>query len=244
MVNTAKKTTTTATKTSKTSTTTTKAMNPPALQEAPAFPFTAKEVSARGKAIRQELRKVDSAFESIAFNLYWFYDKKAFEAVGYKNIYDMASKEFGIARGTTNNFINVVDRFAERDENGMVVEKISENFRDFKSSQLIAMLGKTNEELEDISPEMSVRDIKKALKGSSDSGDSSEESGSSSSATEEAGADSDGDIIEAKEINRQVLVSFRSMKEYNAYLDSMNDYIANALKKKDNKYVVEISITW
>lgn len=243
MANTVKKTTTTATKIVKNNTATTKAMNPPALQEAPAFPFTAKEVSARGKAIRQELRKVDSAFESIAFNLYWFYDKKAFEAVGYKNIYDMASKEFGIARGTTNNFINVVDRFAERDENGTVVEKISENFRDFKSSQLIAMLGKTNEELEDISPEMSVRDIKKALKGSSDSGDSLEESGNGSS-TGEVEADSDSDIIEAKEINRQVLVSFRSMKEYNAYLDSMNDYIANALKKKDNKYVVEIAITW
>lgn len=209
----------------------TEVMNAP-VNETVALPYTAKEVKTRGLAIRNELKKVDSAFERIAFNLYWFYENKAFETVGYKNIYDMASKEFGIARGTTSNFINVVDRFAERDENGNIIEKISDNYKNFKSSQLIVMLGKSDEELKEIDADMSVREIKKALKGET------EETAETDAGTDAAAENED---IEVKEINRQVLVKFRNMDEYNHYLDGMNDLIEKALKKNKE---VEIAVVW
>lgn len=221
-------------KTNKTTeTATTETMNTP-VQEVVLLPYTAKEVKARGVAIKNELNKVDSAFERIAFNLYWFYKNKAFEAVGYKNIYDMASKEFGVARGTTSNFINVVERFAERDENGNIIERISENYKVFKSSQLIAMLGKSDEELKEIEPDMSVREIKKTLKGESDT---------DTADTDNADTDNAVDKTEetTPEINRQMLVKFNNMEEYNHYLDGMNDLIEKALRK--NK-IVEVSIVW
>ncbi len=209
----------------------TEVMNTP-VQEVVALPYTAKEVKARGVAIKNELKKVDSAFERIAFNLYWFYENKAFEVVGYKNIYDMASKEFGIARGTTSNFINVVDRFAERDENGNVIERISKNYKDFKSSQLIAMLGKSDEELKEIDAEMSVREIKKALKGEG-------ETDTADTDTDTAPEESEDETSTGE--NRQLLVKFTNMAEYNRYLDGMNDVIEKALRKDK---VVEISIVW
>lgn len=218
--------------------TTKNAMNAPTVMEAVQLPYTVQEVSTRGKAIRNELKKIDGAFEKIAFNLHWFYVTEAFKAVNYKNIYDMAAKEFGISRGTTSNFINIVERFAERDENGKILDRIAERYSGFGSSKLILMLGCDEEKLLSINPKMSVREIKKTL-----SADKTSEAETEVNAVMQS-EDIPEQEIKVTEINRQTLVSFRSMSEYNAYLDAMNDYIANTLSKKGNKYTVEIAITW
>lgn len=106
-----------------------------------------------------------SSFD-IAFALHFIYENCYYKIGGFKNIYEYASKRYGIARGTTNNFINLVDRFADL-KNQESFELKSE-FADYSSTQLICMLGHTDDELKEknITPSMSSRDIKKALKDS------------------------------------------------------------------------------
>lgn len=214
-------------------------LNPPAI---PAFTDVAfaKEADRRNKAIKSELKKISSSFEKIAFHLHWFYCNAAYKELGYDNIYTFASKEYCIARGTTNNYINVVERFAERGEHGEILERIRPELRDFQSSKLIALLDVEDDELKEFTSDMSVRDIKKKVKDMT----SSEDSESRESNTN----DSHDEIrVTATEINRQTVVTFASIEEYNDYLDGMNDLIEKALKSKafkEGNKKIEVSIVW
>uniref|UniRef100_UPI004057B76A hypothetical protein n=1 Tax=Acetatifactor sp. TaxID=1872090 RepID=UPI004057B76A len=221
-------------------------MNPPIEETAvvTATPYTdvafAKEAQKRNKSIKTELAKIDNSFEKIAFNLYWFSHNKAYEQLGYKTFADLASKEFNIAKSTAYNFINVVERFAERDEKGEVVERIREEYKDFKSSKLIALLDvPMDEQLSEFDADMSVRDIKKKVKEltKEDVEENAED------------AAEDDSIIDttAEEIHRQEVISFSDIAAYNDYLDKMTDLIEKNLKSKafkDGKHKIEVSVVW
>ena len=205
----------------------------------------AKEAKKHHTSIKAELAKIDSSFEKIAFNLYWFHETKGYEQLGYKSIAEFTAKEYGIAKGTTYNFINVVDRFGERDENGNITGRIAEEYKDYKSSKLIALLDVPMlEQLDEFSADMSVRDIKKKVKELN-----ADVSSDENSATDAPDADADENIIDAEftEINRQKVIDFTTLDDYNAYLDSMSDLIEKNLKSKlfkDGKHKIEISIVW
>lgn len=197
------------------------------------------ETTKRSKVIKTELGKVESSFSRIAFNLHWFYANDAHKALGYKNVYDFAKVEFGIARGTCNNFINVVERFGKRVD-GKIIEQIDDCYKDFKSSQLTLMLGLTDSDIEKLDADMSVRDMKKKIK------EISSDEKTSDSAT---GNEDDEDIsnsgvidVESKEVNRQVLITIASKDDYDAQEDKIYDMICRALREPNNK--VEISYIW
>lgn len=196
------------------------------------------EMSRRSRAIRKELCSIEGSFSKIAFNLHWIHENGSYKTLGYKNVYDFAKLEFGIARGTCSNFINVVERFAKRD-GGQVVEQIDDCYKDFKSSQLILMLGLSDSEIKKLDCGMSVRDMKKQIKTMT-----AEESGQSacgSSPSEEEGKEEVIDV-DSKEVRRQVLITICDMGEYDSQEDKIYDMIRRALK--DPKHRVEIAYTW
>lgn len=206
---------------------------------------TLKEARKRNASISKSLNNVQSSFTRIAFDLYWMYSTSAFGLLGYKNIYDCAAKEHGIARGTCSDFIHIVERFARRDDAGNVLEEIRPELKDYQSSKLIALLGVTDAQLTEFSVDMSVRDIKKKVKELH--GEAQDESGEADT----SGADTSNskEIIDttAQEVNSQTLVAFHNMEEYNKYLDGLNDLIEKALKSKnfeaDHKRI-EIVVKW
>lgn len=206
---------------------------------------TLKEARKRNASISKSLNNVQSSFTRIAFDLYWMYSTSAFGLLGYKNIYDCAAKEHGIARGTCSDFIHIVERFAKRDNTGNVLEEIRPELKDYQSSKLIALLGVTDAQLTEFSVDMSVRDIKKKVKELH--GEVQDESGEADT----SGVDTSNGkkIIDttAQEVNSQTLVTFHNMDEYNKYLDGLNDLIEKALKSKnfeaDHKRI-EIVVKW
>ncbi len=205
---------------------------------------TLKEARKRNASISKSLNNVQSSFTRIAFDLYWMYSTSAFSLLGYKNIYDCAAKEHGIARGTCSDFIHIVERFAKRDEAGNVLEEIRPELKDYQSSKLIALLGVTDAQLTEFSVDMSVRDIKKKVKELH--GEAQDEA---QDETAEADTSNGKEIIDttAQEVNSQTLVTFHNMEEYNKYLDGLNDLIEKALKSKnfeaDHKRI-EIVVKW
>lgn len=172
------------------------------------------------------------------------YSTSAFSLLGYKNIYDCAAKEHGIARGTCSDFIHIVERFAKRDDAGNVLEEIRPELKDYQSSKLIALLGVTDAQLTEFSVDMSVRDIKKKVKELH--GEAQDEA---QDETAESDTSNGKEIIDttAQEVNSQTLVTFHNMEEYNKYLDGLNDLIEKALKSKnfeaDHKRI-EIVVKW
>lgn len=210
---------------------------------------TLKEARKRNASISKSLNNVQSSFTRIAFDLYWMYSTSAFGLLGYKNIYDCAAKEHGIARGTCSDFIHIVERFAKRDDAGNVLEEIRPELKDYQSSKLIALLGVTDAQLTEFSVDMSVRDIKKKVKELH--GEAQDEAQDEVGEADISGADTSNgkEIIDttAQEVNSQTLVTFHNIDDYNKYLDGLNDLIEKALKSKnfeaDHKRI-EIVVKW
>lgn len=108
--------------------------------------------------IDREYKKTELSYLKIATTLYRIYEDSMFVLEDYKNIYDFGMERFSLARGTVNNFVNLVKQFCEQTESGEYVLK--EGYDRFSSSQLIVMLGMPNEFIASIAPDMSVRSIK------------------------------------------------------------------------------------
>ena len=197
----------------------------------------AVEASKRAKNIRTELNKVKKSFTNIAFNLHWLYFNETYKTLGFKNIYDFAKMEFGIARGTCNNFINVIERFAKRVD-GKVVEEIDDCYKDFKSSQLILMLELSDSDIKKLDCGLSVRDMKKEIKKLV----SDEQQEKSTEAESETESENEAIEVESVEINRQVLITINSIEDYDTQEDKIYEIIKRALK--DKKHKVEIAYTW
>lgn len=135
---------------------------------APAFSKEQKDTYSRlDGLIYDRMNDMKKSSFDIAFALHIIYENGYFKIDGYKNIYDYARERYGIARGTTNNFINLVERFADLKNQESL--ELKPEFSDYSSTQLICMLGHTDDELKEknITPSMSSRDIKKALRDDS-----------------------------------------------------------------------------
>lgn len=121
-----------------------------------------KEALKHKNNIKTEFGKIDKSVFKIAFEVHWLYDNQAYISLGYDNIYDLAKSEFGIARGTTSDYINMIDRFGERDDLDNFTGNIMEKYKAYSSSKLIAMHDLLDGEIDNsiLRPEMSVREIK------------------------------------------------------------------------------------
>ena len=146
--------------------------NPPAISEKPAvqvvdspLKMMKQEFTERTNVIKQEMRNIQNSFLVIGFQLHWIKNNNMYRVLDYKNIMDYAEKEFGIKKSTCCNFINIIETYAERDGNGEVIESIAECYRNFSSSQLLAMIGMPEEMQQQVTPDMSVRAITRLRKG-------------------------------------------------------------------------------
>ena len=146
--------------------------NPPAVSGKPAvqgadFPVKQmkQEFTERTNVIKQEMRNIQNSFLVIGFQLHWIKENKMYKVLDYKSISEYAEKEFGIKKSTCSNFIQIIENYAERDEHGEVIESIAECYRNFTSSQLVAMFGMPEEMQQQVTPDMSVRAINRLRKG-------------------------------------------------------------------------------
>lgn len=97
-------------------------------------------------------------------------ENNMFRVMDYKNVYDYAEKEYGLKKTTCCNFISIIENYAERDENGEVIESIADCYRNYSASQLVAMLGMNEDMRQQVSPDMSVRAINRLKKGEPEQG--------------------------------------------------------------------------
>lgn len=124
-----------------------------------------QEFTERAQVIREQMRNIQNAFITIGFQLHWIRENNMFRVLNYKNVYEYAEIEYGIKKTTCCNFISIVENYADRDEDGNVIESIADCYRNYSASQLVAMLGMDEETRQQVSPDMSVRAINKLRRG-------------------------------------------------------------------------------
>lgn len=108
--------------------------------------------------IEKGFKKASEAYFTIGSALWTIHHNGYYRINGFKNIADYAHERFELSKSTSNNYIRVIDKFAEID--GGKVLGIQERFRPFSCSQLVAMLPFPPELIEKATPDMSVRTIK------------------------------------------------------------------------------------
>lgn len=197
------------------------------------------EFQKRSKAIKSAIGKIDTFFENIAFNLHWIYVKQAYKAEGFPSIETYCADAFGYQKTTCYSLISVVDRFAKRDEKGAMLEAFDERVKGYSVSKLSLMVNLTDSEIDTLKPSMSVRDIKKFVKGLE---------GKALPALSEGDGESEADETENEEnivdstamVISNTLIKISGKSEYEKKVDRFDEYIQRVFKKHPDA-VIEIS---
>lgn len=201
------------------------------------------EYQRRTKAIKSSISRIDSSFESIAFNLHWINTKQAFKAEGYPTIVEYAAEHFGYQKSTCYSLIAVVDRFAKRDEKGALTESLDDRVKGYSVSKLSLMVNLTESEIASLKPTMSVREIKKFVKGLEGKAlpELSEGDGEILEGEEEDSGTEDSNVIDVEStVISDVLIKCKGKEDFDAKAGKISEYVARVFKQHPDA-VIEVS---
>ncbi len=139
--------------------------------------FNPKEVGYEDSVdiICEELRKTRQSFIKIGWYLKHIYEEKLYTIEGYSNIYECAQDKFHMSQGTTTRYINLCNEYSI----GHDSPELDKKYVDYNISQLFEMLPMKEEQLEKVTPDMTVkqiRDIKNETTNGPDDGEIREHS--------------------------------------------------------------------
>ena len=106
--------------------------------------------------IRSNLQSAVRSVIATGFYLKHIRDNELYLEAGYKNINEYAMDRFGLSASATSRYITRNTRFSRGGNSPL----IDDRFKDFSKSQLQEMLGMSDEQLEQVTPDMTVREIR------------------------------------------------------------------------------------
>lgn len=106
--------------------------------------------------IRSNLQSAVRSVIATGFYLKHIRDNELYLEAGYKNINEYAMDRFGLSASATSIYITRNTRFSRGGNSPL----IDDRFKDFSKSQLQEMLGMSDEQLEQVTPAMTVREIR------------------------------------------------------------------------------------
>ena len=109
-----------------------------------------------GRYIHTDLKTAARSVISIGYWLMYVRDRNQFQEYGYSNINEYAARQFGFSRSTTKRYIDRCIRFSKGGNSPI----LDDRYRDFSKAQLQEMLGLDDEQLEQVTPNMTVRQIR------------------------------------------------------------------------------------
>ena len=106
--------------------------------------------------IRSNLQSAVRSVIATGFYLKHIRDNELYLEAGYKNINEYAMDKFGLSASATSRYITRNTKFSKDGNSPFIDDK----FKDFSKSQLQEMLGMSDEQLEQVTPDMTVREIR------------------------------------------------------------------------------------
>lgn len=113
--------------------------------------------------IKKYLTEIGNNYLLIAYRVYemsWSENYKPW----YKNIAEACEAALGFKKSTTYNLISIIKRFGTPEPGGYIPYNSIFGVNQYSYSQLTEMLSMSNKQLEKVTPEMSVREIKQIKK--------------------------------------------------------------------------------
>lgn len=96
---------------------------------------------------------------AIGYYLKHIRDRQLYREAGYESIWDYASDRFGLSKSTTSRYISRNDKFS-KGGNSPVLDS---HYQDFGKAQLQEMLSLNSEQLEQVTPDMTVAQINEKM---------------------------------------------------------------------------------
>lgn len=106
--------------------------------------------------IREKMRNMAANYVAIGFFLRIAKDKELYKSGGYNSIHEMALDNFYMKRQTTDHCMRVNKKFSQDGNSPMLAGR----FEDFSKSQLQEMLYLTDEQIDEVTPDMTVKAIR------------------------------------------------------------------------------------
>lgn len=106
--------------------------------------------------IRANIQTAARSFVAVGFYLKRAREDRLYEEAGFSSVWDFAREEFGISRSTATRYMAVNDRFSA-DGNS---PNLAAEYQAYNQSQLIEMVTMTGEQLEQVTPDMTVRELR------------------------------------------------------------------------------------
>lgn len=106
--------------------------------------------------IREHIVSMSRSFIVVGYYLKYVRDNKLYEQDGHETIWGFAQTEYGISKSTASRYMSMNDRFSK---NGNSPD-VSPEYREFGKSQLQEMLYLTDSELEQVTPDTQIKQIR------------------------------------------------------------------------------------
>lgn len=106
--------------------------------------------------IRSNIAAASRSFIAIGYYLKYARDKKLYEEDGHASIWEFAREEYGISKSTASRYMTMNDRFSEGGNSPIVAKA----YRGYGKSQLQEMLYLNDEQLEQVTPDTQVKQIR------------------------------------------------------------------------------------
>ena len=111
--------------------------------------------------ITTEQRQIKFSALTIAKSLYTMHKNGLYRIEGYQNIYDIAKSKLHISRASCHNALSICQHFGQNNPETGECRGLRPEYEAFSHSQLIEMAHLPKEIRENITPEMSVRKIRR-----------------------------------------------------------------------------------
>lgn len=106
--------------------------------------------------IKSNIESAARSFIAIGYYLKAVRDHEMYRKDGHASIWDFAQAEYGISKSTASRYMTMNDRFSKEGNSPVIADE----YKEFGKSQLQEMLYLTDEQVEQVTPDMKYREIR------------------------------------------------------------------------------------
>lgn len=110
--------------------------------------------------LREKLDNMKKSFIAAGYYMKYIRDHELFQKDGYESIWEFAEDNYGIKKSTASRWMSMNDKFSQGGNSPILAEE----YRGFEKSQLQEMLYLDDKQIETVTPDMTVKEIREVRK--------------------------------------------------------------------------------
>lgn len=110
--------------------------------------------------LREKLDNMKMSFIAAGYYMKYIRDHELFREDGYESIWEFAEDNYGIKKSTASRWMSMNDKFSQGGNSPILADE----YRGFEKSQLQEMLYLDDKQMETVTPDMTVKEIREARK--------------------------------------------------------------------------------